>query len=232
MIRRGWYRIGRTVAIWAPRAACAMLAAGAAGTAAAQEAANEYAEAMAEADHYRQFNAHLERLLESQEGDIESFGAQIAGLETTAAAMEPLVERMFAELEEFVSNDLPFLVDERTKRIDTLRLLMEEEGGIAEKFRRLLEAYQIEIEYGRTMAAYPGTLEDGREVQFVHLGRVSLMYRTTDGEETAYWDRNTGSWVVGRYTRAVEEAIRMSEEAVAPDLVTLPVPAPAEESRS
>jgi hypothetical protein len=229
MIRKGWYRIGRSVATWGPRAACAILAAGAAGTAGAQDAAREYADVMAEVDRYNQFNSHLQLLLQSQQSDIESLGAQIARLEPTAAAMEPLVERMFTSLEEFVASDVPFLPDERSARIDTLRLLMEEEGGIAEKFRRLLEAYQIEIEYGRTMQAYPGKLEDGRDVHFVHLGRVSLMYRTTDGEETGYWNHRSRSWVEDSgYTRAVEEAIRMSEEALAPDLVTLPVPVPGE----
>ena len=157
---------------------------------------------------------------------------QIANLEPTAQAMQPLVQKMFANLEQFVANDLPFLPDERSKRIDTLRVMMGEEGGAAEKFRRLLEAYLIEIEYGRTMHAYPGKLEDGRDVHFVHLGRVSLVYRTTDGKETGYWDRESGQWVVDSdYSRAVEQALRMAEEAVAPDLVTLPVPA-AEESRS
>jgi hypothetical protein len=225
MTLKGWYRFGGAAL------ASAMLAAGMAGTASAQEAASEYAEVMAEVDRYNQFNRHMQQLLQSQQGDIESLTSQIAGLEATAQQVQPLIDKMFAALEEFVANDLPFLPEERSNRIDTLRLLMEEEGALAEKFRRLLEAYQIEVEYGRTMQAYPGEI-DGRKVHFIHLGRVSLMYRTTDGEETGYWDRNTRSWVVDSdYARAVEEAIRMAEEALAPDLVTVPVPVP-EESRS
>ncbi|HET6630418.1 MAG TPA: DUF3450 domain-containing protein [Woeseiaceae bacterium] len=210
--------------------ASAMLAAGAAGTAVAQEAGSEYADVMAEVDRYSQYNAHLEQLLASQQRDIESLTQQIAGLENTAQQVQPLVQRMFTTLEEFVANDLPFLPKERSDRIDKLRVQMQAEGELAEKFRRLLEAYTIEVEYGRTMQAYPGEI-DGRDVQFIHLGRISLMYRTTDGEETGYWDRNSKSWVVDSdYARAVEEAIRMAGEALAPDLVTLPVPAP--ESRS
>lgn len=229
MTRKRWYRIGGSLAA---RAACAALFACTAGTAGAQDAANEYAELMADVDSFTRYNQQIEQLLASQQAKIASFAAQIGGLEGTAAAMVPLIRKMFANLERFVANDLPFLVEERTARIDTLRLLMEEEDALSEKFRRLLEAYQIEIEYGRTMDAYPGKLDDGRDVFFVHLGRVSLMYRTTDGSETAYWDADTGSWVVDPdYARAVEEALQMAEEAVAPDLVTLPVPA-AEETRS
>jgi hypothetical protein len=201
------------------------------GTAGAQDAASDYASLMADVDGYGRYNAQLEELLQSQQAKIAGYDAQIAGLEGTAAAMEPLVHKMFTSLEEFVANDLPFLVEERSQRMDSLRLLMAEEGQLAEKFRRLLEAYQIEIEYGRTLDAYPGKLEDGRDVFFVHLGRLSLMYRTTDGSETAYWDADQGKWVVDSdYARAVEEAIEMAEEAIAPDLVTLPVPAARESS--
>ena len=220
---QGWYRFGGAALAYA------MLAA-AAGPVVAQEAGSEYAEVMAEVDRYSQYNAHLEQLLASQERDIASITEQLGGLDATAEQVEPLVQRMFAELEEFVANDLPFLPEERSRRIDTLRVLMEGDDSIAEKFRRVLEAYTIEIDYGRNMQAYPGEL-DGREVQFIHLGRISLMYRTTDGEETGYWDRNSKSWVVdSRYHRAVEEAIRMAGETLAPDVVELPVPTP--ESRS
>jgi hypothetical protein len=221
---KSWYRFGG-VAL-----ASAMFATGAA---VAQQAGSEYAKVMAQVDQYSQYNTYLEQLLRSQQRDLESLTRQNAGLKTTAAQMQPLLQKMFTELETFVSNDLPFLQKERSERIDALRVLMQKEGAPAEKFRRLLEAYTIEVEYGRTMHAYAGKLEDGREVQFIHLGRVSLMYRTTDGEETGYWDRNAKSWVDDSdYARAIEDAIRMAQETLAPDLLTLPVPAPAPESQS
>ncbi len=220
---QGWYRFGGAPLV-------AVMLAAAAGPVVAQEAGSEYAEVMAEVDRYSQSNAYLEQLLASQQGDIASLTEQIGGLAATAEQVQPLVQRMFTELEQFVANDLPFLPEERSRRIDTLRTLMEGDDSVAEKFRRVLEAYSIEIEYGRNMQAYPGKL-DGRDVQFIHLGRISLMYRTTDGEETGYWDRHSNSWVVdSRYARAVEEAIRMAGETLAPDVVELPVPTP--ESRS
>jgi hypothetical protein len=220
---KSWYRFGG-VAL-----ASAMFATGAA---VAQQAGSEYAKVMAQVDQYSQYNAYLEQLLQSQQRDLESLTRQNAGLKTTAGQMQPLLQKMFTELEKFVANDLPFLQKERSDRIEALRLLMQKEDAPAEKFRRLMEAYTIEVEYGRGMHAYSGQL-DGREVQFLHLGRVSLMYRTTDGEETGYWDHNTKSWVDDSdYARAIEDAIRMAQETLAPDLLTLPVPAPAPEGQS
>ncbi|HEX5057274.1 MAG TPA: DUF3450 domain-containing protein [Gammaproteobacteria bacterium] len=219
---KSWYRSGGVALAFA-----AILVSGAA---AAQDSGNEYAKVMAQVDQYSQYNVHLEQLLQSQQRDIQSLTRQIAGLQNTADKVQSLVQKMFAELEKFVASDLPFMQKERNERIAALREQMQKEGEPAEKFRRLLEAYMIEVEYGRTMQNYPGQL-NGRDVQFLHLGRVSLMYRTTDGDETGYWDRNTKSWVVDSdYARAIEEAIRMAQETLAPDLLVLPVPAP--ESRS
>ncbi len=63
----------------------------------------------------------------------------------------------------------------------------------------------------------------------LQLGRVSLMYRTLDGSETGYWDADKKTWVVDEsYTEAVEEAIRVARRDGAPDLLTVPVPAPQE----
>lgn len=99
----------------------------------------------------------------------------------------------------------------------------------AERYRRLLEAYQIELDYGRTMVSYKGKLTDGREADFVRVGRVSLLYRTADGEESGYWDAQQKKWVVANeYNKAIENAILIATKESAPDLVTVPVPAPQE----
>ena len=92
---------------------------------------------------------------------------------------------------------------------------------------RLLEAYQIELEYGRTMSAYKDKLADGREAEFVRLGRVSLYYRTADGAESGYWDNQQKMWVADRNSaRLIEQALAIAKEQKAPDLIVVPVPAP------
>src|SRR5690606_28747527 len=103
---------------------------------------------------------------------------------------------------------------------------------ISEKYRRIMEAYQIELENGRTLDTYDGhmgTGPDARTVSFVRLGRISLMYQSLDGAETGYWDANKKDWVrADQYAHAVSEARRVAKKDGPPDLLRVPVPAPQE----
>jgi hypothetical protein len=192
-----------------------------------QGGAERYARTLAEADITARYNVQIEQQLRSQEAEIASLEQQIAGLDATALDVQPLLQRMFDELVQFVDTDVPFFQDERTQRLDRLRELMARvDASTSEKFRRLVEAYQIEMEYGRSMTAYMGTLSDGREAEFVRLGRVSLLYRTTDGTEAGYWDNQQRTWVADEDSAAaIEEALAIAKEERAADLIIIPVPA-------
>jgi len=198
------------------------------GVSAAQDAATRYAKVLADADVAARYNATLEAQLQSQQSEMTSLQAQIAGMDATAAEIPAMLEKMFEQLDAFVASDVPFLAKERADRVTRLRDLMgQSDKAPGEKFRRLLEAYTIEMEYGRTMEAYHGTLNDGREADFVRLGRISLMYQTADGNEVGYWDQQKKSWVPApEYKRSIEVALRIAKQTVAPDLITVPVPAP------
>jgi hypothetical protein len=198
-----------------------------------QDAAGRYAQALADAESLERFNDQLAEQVESQETEIASIQSQLLEIETTTREVQPLMEQMVETLEQFVRLDVPFLLDERTNRVESLKSLMSRaDVTISEKYRRILEAYQIELDYGRTLEAYEGRLgagADARTVEFVKLGRVSLMYLTLDGSEAGYWDANQKSWVVDEsYREAVEEALRVARQDGAPDLLTVPVPAPQE----
>jgi len=194
----------------------------------AQDASTRYAKLLSDADITTRYNATLEAQLQSQQKEMESLQAQIAGLDATAAEVPGMLQKMFDQLAAFVAADVPFLAKERADRVGRLRDLMgEADKPAGEKFRRLLEAYTIEMEYGRTMDSYPGQLADGRDADFVRLGRISLMYRTADGAEVGYWDQQQKTWVAApEYKRAIELALRVAKQTVAPDLITVPVPAP------
>ncbi|MES2625986.1 MAG: DUF3450 domain-containing protein, partial [Pseudomonadota bacterium] len=162
-----------------------------------------------------------------------SIQTQLVEIETTNREVLPLMERMVATLEQFVAADIPIFLEERTKRVRDLQDLMAQSNvTISEKYRRILEAYLIELQYGSTLSAYEGSLgsgADARTVQFVQLGRVSLMYQTLDGSETGYWDAQAKNWVVDdSYAESVAQALSVARAEGAPELLNVPVPAPQE----
>jgi seryl-tRNA synthetase len=194
----------------------------------AQETGGDrYARTLAEAEVTARYNVQIEQQVGSQEQEIAELEEQIAALDATALDVQPLLQRMFDELAQFVAGDVPFFKDERDQRIERLRELMANvEASPSEKFRRVMEAYQIEMEYGRTMTSYKQTLADGREAEMVRLGRVSLLYRTVEDGETGYWDNERKEFVADPDSAAaIEEALSIAKEERAPDLITVPVPA-------
>ncbi|HUQ51276.1 MAG TPA: DUF3450 domain-containing protein, partial [Gammaproteobacteria bacterium] len=164
----------------------------------------------------------------SQEEQIAELEQEIAALDVTAVDIQPLLQRMFDDLVQFVADDVPFFKEDRETRINVLRELMARvDASPSEKYRRLLEAYQIEMEYGRTMSAYKQALADGREAEMVRLGRVTLLYRTVEGGETGYWDNQRKEWVADPgAAQEIQQALSIAKEERAPDLIIVPVPAP------
>lgn len=180
------------------------------------------------------YNKQVETLLESQDKEMESLRRQLDEITHIGREIMPLMSRMIDTLEQFVSLDVPFLPEERSQRVAGLRELMgRADVTISEKYRRLLEAYQIENEFGRTIEAYRGELEaDGktRTVDFLRIGRVALLYQTLDGEETGAWDATAREWtsLPSEYRNSVREGLRIARKQVAPDLLYVPVPAAQE----
>jgi chromosome segregation ATPase len=198
-----------------------------------QDAAGRYAQALADAESLERYNSQLAEQVESQEAEIASIEKQLLDIEQTNREVQPLMQKMVDTLEQFIKLDVPFLLEERTARVQNLRNLMPRaDVTISDKYRLILEAYQIELEYGSTLEPYEGHLTSGgieRTVEFAQLGRVALMYRTLDGSETGYWDKDKKDWVVDEsYREAVEEALRVAKRDGAADLLTVPVQAPQE----
>lgn len=198
--------------------------------------AAEYRGLIKEARALEVYQSQVETLLASQEREMESLRRQIDEVTHIGRQIMPLMARMIDSLDQFVALDLPFLPEERRDRVAGLRELMERaDVTISEKYRRLLEAYQVESEFGRTIEAYRGDLAtDGsrRTVDFLRVGRVALLYQTLDGEETGAWDRDSATWTVlpSTYRSSVREGLRIARKQVAPDLLYIPVRA-AQEAR-
>ena len=136
------------------------------------------------------YNQHLLKLIDSQKQEKISLHQQLAEIETTQREIVPLILRMLDSLDKFVSLDLPFLPEERKQRLTKLKdMINRADVTNAEKYRRILEAYQVENDYGKTIEAYRADLnlnDNISSVDFLRLGRVALYYQRFDGSETGY----------------------------------------------
>jgi hypothetical protein len=98
----------------------------------------------------------------------------------------------------------------------------------SEKFRRVLEAYQVEVEYGRTIEAYPALINvagQEREVDFLRIGRLELMYVTKDGKMAGIWEKETKQFkeLPDTNISQINKALRIARKQLAPDMLTLPI---------
>ena len=72
----------------------------------------------------------------------------------------PLLLRMIKVLEEFVLLDAPFLKEERIARVELIKNMMDRpDVSLSDKYRHIMEAYQIEMEYGRTIKTMTDTTQ-------------------------------------------------------------------------
>lgn len=196
-----------------------------------EDLVSEYRLVLQEIESLRIYNDLLQRTVDSQEAEIDNINHQLANLEQTNRDIVPLMIEMAETLPRLVRADVPFRLEERLNRAQNLiDSLDRSDATTAEKFRLILEAYQSEIELGRTTAGYRGQLPDGQRVDFLRIGRTLLFYQSLDGTQTGWWNPNTRQFEAlgDRYRLPVSDGLAIAQNQVAPDLVRLPVPAPTE----
>ena len=192
---------------------------------------DQYKRLLKEIEGLQIYNTLLQRQIDGQALKKDELNESIAQVEVINRQIVPSMTRMIEGLKEFVELDVPFLIEERRERVANLDDLMAEANvNVAEKFRKVTEAYQIENDYGRTIEAYTGTLEIGgeeRNVDFLRVGRIALMYQTQDGAFSGVWDQSARRWEeADSYKNQIRAGLKIAKKQVAPDLLMLPVPAP------
>lgn len=178
-------------------------------------------------------NAEWRQRIARQESNIAELDESIANVEIVTREIPLLTQKMLESAEQFIELDYPFHLTERRARVAFARdAITNPAVSIAERFRQVLVLYQTENSYGRTIETYPDSIELSgavRDVNIVRIGRVALIYQTTDRQVTGAWDRDARAWVelpAGEYRTAVQTAIRVASQLDAPKIIDLPVHAP------
>jgi hypothetical protein len=196
-----------------------------------QDLLTEYRSVVRETEAMKIYNDNLERVVTDQRNEIQSINRQLAELESTNRGVVPLMLDMIEALQRIVEADIPFRIEERRERVDRLRNMMDQaEVTASEKYRRVMEAYQGELEFGRTTEAYSDTLPGTEQtVDFLRVGRTLLVYQTSDNTTTGWFNTRTRSFEElndDRFRLEVKKGLSIARNEKAPDLVMLPVPAP------
>lgn len=189
----------------------------------------QYKQINKQIDGLRVYTRQLEKQIQNQNTEKAELSSSIDEVSVVERQITPLMLRMIDGLDAFVELDVPFLPEEREERVATLQDLMDRaDVDVSEKFRRVMEAYQIEAEYGRTIEAYTGEMDvEGQlqDVDFLRIGRVVLVYKTRDGNHLGIWNQDAEAWqpLSDSYRNSVTEALRIARKQLAPDLLMLPL---------
>ena len=195
-------------------------------------------------DQYRAINKEIDGLkvynrlmvaqTDGQQAVLADIGLSMDQVDVINRQIFPLMERMIDGLEQSIALDIPFLMKERSDRLDGLKDIMERSDvSVAEKFRKVMEAYQIENDYGSTIETYKETLtlDDGttRDYNMLRIGRVGLYFQSEDSNITGRWDNDARAYVLDNGARnEVRKGLRIANQLIAPELLLLPVPAATE----
>ena len=190
----------------------------------------EYRAVVRETDSLKIYNDNLEKVVMDQRAEVVSIKQQLDGLEATNRGIVPLMLEMIDTFEKIIENDMPFRLKERRARVIHLRSMMDQaDVTVSEKYRKVMGAYQGELEYGRTTEAYAEKLPStGQTVDFLRVGRTLLVYQSSDQQVTGWFNPSTREYedLPDRYRLEVKEGLAIARNEKAPNLVILPVPGP------
>lgn len=189
----------------------------------------DYQSTSKEYDSLKLYNDQVQKIINSQIEEIENILIKIDELDQTNQRIVPFMLRMIDGLENFIQLDIPFLIDERTDRLNNLKVTMDRgDVSTSEKFRLIVEAYKTELEYGRTIEAYRDNIiidDVETSADFLRVGRIALTYLTVDGSKGGYWDTNSQTWekASSSIKRSTEDALKVASKQAPPALIKIPV---------
>lgn len=181
-------------------------------------------------DHQKsQYGAYTER----RRAEIARLERRAEAVGAMNLALAPFLSEVADRLTRFIQGDMAFLTGEREQRMEGVReALTDYRLSLDEKFRRVLEALTVEVQYGHSVDTGEATVViDGtpRRVETLRLGRVAQYYRSTDGRAVGMRTPSAPDWrpLPPGDARSLGMAAEMADRRRIIDLVRLPVERPA-----
>ncbi|MFN2354521.1 MAG: DUF3450 domain-containing protein [Desulfopila sp.] len=154
---------------------------------------------------------------------------ELDDIEQIQSEITPLIASVVKEIEQFTATDLPFLSEERDARLQRLIEIRDDpEVAVSEKYRKVMEALLVEMEYGNTIEVYQETITtDNREmlVDIFRLGRIALFFQTLDHKTCGFYNVASATWqaLPTAYNRTIGAAMEIGAKRRPVELLTLPV---------
>jgi hypothetical protein len=187
---------------------------------------NEWKAVSKQVEGLKLYNAQKRIQIQAQLDLMDKLDEQLVQVVVMQRQIPPLAQKMLDSLESFISLDTPFRKEERQNRIDLVRSsLAKPKVTASEQVRQVLEAYNIEAEYGRKIDTYESTLDDGTVVNILVIGRIGMFYQTKDEQSSGRWNNETGQWdeLPGSYRKPIRDGIRMAKKLAPTDMLMMPV---------
>ncbi|MBC2607805.1 DUF3450 domain-containing protein [Pelagicoccus albus] len=198
-----------------------------------QSLESEYKIVLRELEVVNKYNDQMRAIIGSQEEEISTIEADLAKLQDTQREIVPLLLRMIEALDQFVDADTPFLIEERKGRVEDLKAMMDRgDISIAEKYRKVFDAYQQENNLARNIEATTGNVNykgESRTVEFLRVGRVAFYFKSLDDKLITRWDTKSNDWVVVEDDSErlnILRAFKIARKEIPVDLLVLPVTKP------
>ncbi len=187
---------------------------------------NEYKVVNKQVEGLKLYNAQKRIQIQAQLDLMDKLDEQLVQVVVMQRQIPPLAQKMLDTLETFIKLDTPFRAEERRARVDLVRSsLAKPKVTASEQVRQVLEAYNIEAEYGRKIDTYEDKLSDGTVVNILVIGRIGMFYQTKDERTSGRWDSETGTWeeLSGSYRKPIRDAIRIAKKLAPTDMMMMPV---------
>src|SRR6056300_347396 len=187
---------------------------------------NEWKAVSKQVEGLKLYNEQKRIQIKAQLDLMDKLDDQLVQVVVMQRQIPPLAQKMLDSLESFISLDTPFRMEERQNRIDLVRSsLSKPKVTASEQVRQVLEAYNIEAEYGRKIDTYESTLSDGTVVNILVIGRIGMFYQTKDEQSSGRWNNETNQWddLPGSYRKPIRDGIRMAKKLAPTDMLMMPV---------